>query len=441
MTSTPIFWIAAAALIALTLVALVWPLMRRSANAAEEAPGEMAAATTIYRDQRRQLDADLAAGAITTDEHAAALDELATRLGAEIALPVPAAPAPASRAPWIAALVLVAVVPTAAVIAYMVLGNPGAMKLQATQAAQAGHDGISEETMRGMVDNLAQRMKDNPADPRGWMLLGRSYAALGRFDEAANAYAQAAERVPAPDAQLYADWADAAAMAQGRKLAGKPEELVERALALEPTNPKALALSGTARLERGDLPGSIRQWRALRAQLAADSDDAREVDSVIAKLEGQARIAGGAPKAAATQPPPLAVAPAAPAPATVAKAGAPTNAAASAVSGRVELDPKLAARVAPDDTVFVLARAAEGPRMPLAVQRFRAAELPRAFRLDDSMSMAPGMTLSAMPKVIVEARVSKSGNAITQPGDLRGTAGPLAPGANDLRIVIGDVVP
>jgi len=440
MTSTPVFWIAAAALIALTLVALVWPLMRRSANAAEEAPGEMAAATTIYRDQRRQLDADLAAGAITTDEHAAALDELATRLGAEIALPVPAEPAPATRAPWVAALVLVAIVPTAAVVAYMVLGNPGAMKPQAAQT-QPGHDGISEETMRGMVDSLAQRMKENPSDPRGWMLLGRSYAALGKFDEAANAYAQAAERAPAPDAQLYADWADAAAMAQGRKLAGKPEELVERALALEPTNPKALALSGTARLERGDLPGSIRQWRALRAQLAADSDDAREVDAVIAKLEGQAGIAGTAPKAALTNPPPLAAAPAAPTPAAAAKPGATAAAAASAVSGRVELDPKLAARVAPDDTVFVLARAAEGPRMPLAVQRFRAAELPRAFRLDDSMSMAPGMTLSAMPKVIIEARVSKSGNAITQPGDMRGTAGPLAPGASDVRIVIGDVVP
>ena len=124
-----------------------------------------------------------------------------------------------------------------------------------------------------------------------------------------------------------------------------------------------------------------------------------------------------------------------PAPAAVAAS------AATAVTGRVELDPKIAANVAPDDTVFVLARAVDGPRMPLAVQRFRAAELPRAFRLDDSMSMAPGMKLSATPKVVVEARVSKSGNAITQPGDVRGASAPVTPGATDVRIVIGDVVP
>lgn len=431
MNPTPLFWLAALAIVVVALAALLWPLLRRQARD-DAAPETLTAATSVYRDQKRQLDADLAAGAITADEHQAALDELASRLGAEMTESTDVAPVVPSRAPWVAALALVAIIPAAAVVGYLVLGSPAALSPQSADASSS----VTEAQMRAMVDSLAQKMAANPADPQGWMLLGRSYAALGRFTDAADAFAKAAERLPTPDAQLFADWADAAAMAQGRKLAGAPEALVERALAADPNNPKALALSGTARLERGDLPGSIRQWRALRALLPNGSDDAREVDTVLARLEASGTRT---PASAAA---PAAASPAAPPPMSAA-ATAPTPAAstAMAVTGRVELDPKIASKVAPDDTVFVLARAVEGPRMPLAVQRFRAAELPRGFRLDDSMSMAPGMKLSTTPKIVVEARVSRSGNAITQPGDVRGASAPLAPGAADIRIVIGDVVP
>ena len=433
MTPTPLFWLTALAIVALALAALLWPLLRRHARD-DAAPETLTAATAVYRDQKRQIDADLGAGAIGADEHQAALDELASRLGAEMELPGDVASVAPSRAPWVAALALVAIVPVAAVVGYLVLGSPTALSPQSTEAG----NGASEAQMRAMVDALAQKMAANPADPRGWMLLARSYSTFGRYSEAADAYAKAAERLPAPDAQLFADWADVAAMAQGRKLAGAPEALVERALAVDPSNPKALALSGTAKLERGDLPGSLRQWRALRALLPNDSENAREVDTVLAQLEGSGGRMPAAPAATA----PAATAPAnalasSPAPAPAGSAAASTI----AVTGRVELDPKIAGKVGPDDTVFVLARAVEGPRMPLAVQRFRAAELPRAFRLDDSMSMAPGMKLSTTPKVVVEARVSKSGNAITQPGDVRGVSAPLAPGAADVRVVIGDVVP
>ena len=422
MTPVPLFWLAALALVVVTLAALLWPLLRRRASAQDDAPEELAAATSVYRDQKRQLDADLAAGAITAQEHAAAQDELASRLGAEMWPRHPErseGPSHARtarthpRAPWMVALILVAIVPTAAVFAYLVLGNPAAMSPQ-TMTASSG--GVTEEQMRAMVDKLAQKMKANPADPKGWVLLARSYSALGRFPEAVDAYARAAQRMP-PDAQLFADWADAAAMAQGRKLAGKPAELVTRALAADPKNMKALALAATSKLEGGDVAGSIAQWRELRAMLPDGGDDAREVDAVIAQLEGQ-RLKTGTGAGGGAGP-----------------------ASASTLAGRIELDPKIASRVAPDDTVFVLARAAEGPRMPLAVQRFRAAELPRAFRLDDSMSMAPGMTISATPRVIVEARVSKSGNAITQSGDVRGVSAPVAPGTANIRVVIGEAVP
>ena len=452
MTPVPIFWFAAIALVAATLGTLLWPLLRRRAGAIDAGPEDLAAATSVYRDQRRQLDDDLAAGAITADEHKAALDELAARLSAEMAsTPVGGAAASApSRAPWVAALVLVAVLPAAAVLAYLALGDPSAMT-RSPHGTTAAQGGVSDEQVRAMVESLAQKMKANPGDPNGWMLLARSYTAMGRFPDAVDAYKQAAER-GTPDAQLLADWADAAAMTQGRKVAGAPEALVARALALDPTNAKALALAATARLERGDIAGSLAQWRELRALLPNGSDDAREIDTVIAQLEGQQLKVPGAPATTVMAAAPAAPAPGARAappiapgtPSPHATPGAPAPAPASpaaALTGRVELDPKLAARVAPDDTVFVLARAAEGPRMPLAVQKFRAAELPRAFRLDDSMAMAPGMTVSSRGSVVVEARVSKSGNAITQPGDVRGVTAPVPPGTGDLRIVIGEVVP
>lgn len=116
------------------------------------------------------------------------------------------------------------------------------------------------------------------------------------------------------------------------------------------------------------------------------------------------------------------------------------SAAGSAITGRVTIDPKLQDRVGPNDTLFVFARAVNGPRIPLAVERTAAGAFPHAFTLDDSMAMATGATLSRAGDVIVEARISKSGNATPAPGDLEGKSGVMKPGAHDVAIVIDNVV-
>jgi cytochrome c-type biogenesis protein CcmH len=121
-------------------------------------------------------------------------------------------------------------------------------------------------------------------------------------------------------------------------------------------------------------------------------------------------------------------------------AGAAASAAAAQVAGSVSLAPALKDRVSPEDTVFIFARAAEGPRVPLAILRKRVADLPLAFTLDDSLAMSPAARLSGAARVIVGARVSKSGNAMAQPGDLQGLSAPVPVGTNDLRIEIADVV-
>ena len=422
-----IFWSIAALLLAVTLALLLWPLLR--GRHAAVAPDADSAAIAVYRDQKQVLDAECGDGVITPDERDAAVAELARRLGAEVAAPQAATTnRPGRRGAWFAALALLVLIPSAAVILYARLGNPGAAAIVAGGDAGNGHE-ISDSQIAAMVDNLAQRLQSRPDDAEGWVLLARSYAALGRFADAANAYARADALIP-DNSALLADYADALAMAQGKRLAGKPAELIRRALAIDPQHRKALALAATAALEARDLDGALAYWRRLLAQFPEGSDDARQINTIVAQIESAKRdgrtVSGPADKAPLRTDQP-AIAKQAPAGATIA--------------GRVEIAPALAAKVALTDTVFIFARAVDGPRVPLAVLRVPARELPRQFTLDDNMGMAPGVKLSAAAAVIVEARISKSGNALPQPGDFSGRSAPIKPGATGVTVTIDQIVP
>lgn len=422
MPPAPLFWLVALLLAAASVAALVWPLLRAGTS---RSPEDAGAATGVYRDQKRQLDDELAAGAITRAERDTQLDELAARLGAELASVSPALARTSPRSSYVTALILVAAIPVSALVLYATFGSPGALRV-ATQPAAA--PAMSQQEIVAMVDKLAARMNGHPEDPSGWKLLARADAALGRFPEAIAAFKEAAARGPA-DASLYADWADALAM-QNRSLSGEPSRLVARALEIDPTHAKALSLAATVALERKDYDGAIAQWRKLKAQFPAGSDDAKEIDAMIAEADAARR---GVPASAASG--------ASSASGTATGTATPrATSDASAITGRVSLDPKLRDRVNSGDALFIYARAVHGPRMPLAVVRTTAGELPRDFRLDDSMAMTPTARLSGAREAVVEARISKSGSATPSPGDLQGTSAPVAPGARDLSIVIDDVV-
>ncbi|MHB8495091.1 MAG: c-type cytochrome biogenesis protein CcmI [Casimicrobiaceae bacterium] len=434
MSIVPLFWIVALLLVAAVLAAIVWPLLRGGAG--DRTGGEADAATSVYRDQKRQLDDEYAAGAISVEERDAAVDELATRLSAEIDQAATAAIKPgavaASRARYGWALILVFAIPVASIALYAMFGSPGAMQIAASPpAAQTPASGPQIEAM---VEQLAARMKSHPDDPKGWTLLGRSYAVLGRFRESADAYHQAAALAPS-DAAILAEWADSLAMANGQTLEGEPSRLIDRALAIDPNNPKALALAGSAAAERRDYAAAIADWGKLKTQLQPGSGPEKEVDQMIAEAKAaQAGSTPAAPPASATS----ASAPSAPTP----SASAPSQAdlAASAITGRVSLGPALKDRVAPAETLYIFARAVDGPRMPLAVLKDSAGSLPKSFTLDDSMAMSPAARLSTAGKVIVEARISKSGSATPSPGDLRGASAPVEPGTHGVDIVIDEVV-
>ena len=412
-----LFWAVAAALVVASLTVLLRPLLRAGADpgaAARDAQRD--SNVRILREQLAELDAELAAGALAPDQHEAARAEIERRVLEETREPEAAVAARPGRG---AAIALVLVLPLASVLAYLGLGHREAVD---SVLARAPSEATAQD-VETLVQQLAERMRAQPDDPEGWALLGRSYAAMGRFEPARDAYAKAAALLP-DNPWLLADYADTLAMAQGRRLQGEPERLVQRALAIDPDHLKALVLAGAAAMERGDAAAAVTHWSRAKALAPPDSP-------FVAGLDGglrQARAAAGMPAEDAK--------PSAPDAAAAGAAAAPSRAEAkdaaqapAALRVRVTIAPALAGRARPDDTVFVYARAAEGPRMPLAIARLRAAELPATVTLDDGSAMSPQMRLSSFAQVVVDARVSRSGEATPQPGDLEGRSDAVAPGA------------
>lgn len=308
-------------------------------------------------------------------------------------------------------------------------GSPGAGSA-ATSAASASPENASgapaagpqtaphalgNEQMLDMIQTLAKRLESRPQDPEGWAMLARSYATLGRQAEALPAYAKAVALSPG-DAALMADYADALALQQGRTLAGVPMDWVRKALAADPQQPKALLLAGTEAYDRKAYAEAASLFeRALRSAAPGSS----LVDQARNGLE-DARQAGGLPAGATPTP---------------------QAAAGARIQGRLTLAPALAAQVKPDDTVFVFARPAQGARMPLAVLKRKASELPFDFVLDDSLAMSPQARLSGTSQVVVSARISRSGQAQPQPGDLEAQASPpLALGSTGVTLQISQTV-
>jgi cytochrome c-type biogenesis protein CcmH len=291
--------------------------------------------------------------------------------------------------------------------------------------AAASHP-IDNEQIAGMVDRLATRLKEQPQDPEGWAMLARSYTVLGRHADALEAYQKAITQ-RGDDAQLYADYADSLAVKNNRSLSGEPMKMVAKALQLDAKNVKALALAGTDAFDRKDYAGAVKYWEQAVQFAAPDSNYAKQLQTSLAEARDRAGLPAKATLPAATADKEV------PAPATAGAAG-PT------VRGTVSLAGALASLAAPNDTVFVFARAAQGERIPLAVLRKQVKDLPFEFTLDDSMAMSPAAKISGAKSVIVMARVSKSGEALPQSGDLSGQVGPVSLGASGLKLEIREAV-
>ena len=395
---------------------------------------------TRLRQQLLQLKARHERGELDAQSYAEAKSPLERQLLDQmLATPlpdaVPATPRPSLR---MVSLLSAAVLALASV-GYLWTGSPGLPSAAAPGMTAAGAGGSdashtdNEAEFSAAVEKLAARMKHEPDNLEGWAMLARSYARLGRHADALPAFERAVA-LQGGDPPLLADLADTLAVQNGRDLAGRPTELVLRALQIDPNNGKALALAGTAAFNASDYAGAVRHWEHLARVSPADSGFMQQLQGSIT----EARKRAGLPAGAAATGSVMSQAAAPPARSPAAKPVATSDGAV--LRGNVRLAPALARQSAPGDTVFIFARAAEGSRMPLAILRHQVKDLPLDFQLDDSSAMSPANRLSDFAKVIVSVRVSKSGQATPSAGDLMGESGPVANNASGVRIEITDIV-
>jgi cytochrome c-type biogenesis protein CcmH len=393
------FLAAAAALLLATLGLLLRPYLLRKKR--DAATSQRRINIAIYRDQLEELERDRAGGALAEADYAVAREEIQRRLLEDGATEDVAPVESGGHATLVAVALLV---PLLAGGLYAVLGNPAGLN-----PPKAQHR-VSAEEIDAMVAKLAARL-DKEDNPQGWVMLARSYKALGRFDDAAKAYGRAGSFID-KEPDLLADYADALVAASGT-FGARPRELIARALKLDPDHAHSLWLAGTAAFEAGDYRRAIADWERLLKLLPPGSDEAQAVEGSLAEARAKGGGAKPAPKAQEK------------------KAGG-----AGTVSGRVELAPALKGKAAADDTVMIIARPADGSRMPLAVLRAKASELPLPFTLDDKLAMSPDNGISKHKEVSIEVRISKTGMANPQADDLLSKAQTVKVGTTGLKLVV-----
>lgn len=286
------FWILIVLMIGGALLFIVPPLLGRKK---EQAPATARSELniTVYRDQLRELDAELAAGALNKEEYQSARSELEGRVLEDSASEEAAAAPPVSNRKL--AIAAAVAVPVLTVSLYLMLGKPAGLDPQSVPVEPEQQ--VTQEQIVAMVEKLAQKLKDKPDDAEGWVMLARSYLALRRFNEAADAYAHAVELMP-NNAQLLADYADILAVNNGRNMLGEPEKIIRQALQADPNNAKALALMGTAAYQHKDYKAAIEWWRKLLLNVPPDSQIAISIKANISQAEGLSGQPMSAPQTA-----------------------------------------------------------------------------------------------------------------------------------------------
>lgn len=413
------FGAGAALLVLIAIASLLLPLLRKGDSGVTVDRGD--SNLQVLRNQQTELDADLRSGIVSTDQYESACADLERRVLEESQKTSGASGAPGIRK-WGMPVLIGLCLPVFAVLLYLYVGNVDGLDVEAYMQEEVA--GITPERVEMMTRQLAQRLKDEPNDVEGWAMLGRSYMALQQFPDSAQAWGQAAALEP-DNASILANYAEALGLAAQGNLDGEPGRLLARALVLDPSHPKALALSGGAAFGRGDYQEAIAFWQRLLRFSGDDEELSNALRTGIS--QAQSRIDGGTKNA----------------PGAVANAGgAGNNAAASgSIRGVVSLSPQMTESARSGDTVFIFVRPADGPRMPLAVARVKVEELPYDFQLDDSMAMIPDRKISDFRELVVGARVSSLGNAMRASGDIEGFSSPVGPITSDVEVLIDQRVP
>ena len=424
-----LFALIAAGLTIGAMLLLVLPLLR---PASKENAREDDKRLSVYRQQLAELEQDRAARAISQEQYEQSRRELERRVLEETTSdPVQPWPSRWHLSSRRVALALIVMIPITGFLLYWMLGNPLAFVHPGVQVTETGENlEYAHQSSTGLdvlTDRLKQRMEQNPTDGAGWALLARSYVELGRHGDAVTAFDKALALIP-DDAQLLVDYADALAMARGRKLEGKPEELITRALKLDPRNVKGHMLAGTIAYDRKEFRVALTHWEQAQKGVSPEtgSELVQELAANINEVRGLLGLASVPTSSAGP-----------------AKSGrlSASSSTGLAITGTITLASRLARKGSPTDTLFVFARAVNGPPMPVAIVRATKQDLPFTFRLDDSTSPMPSRRLSEAGSVVIVARLSASGEAMPKSGDLQGVSQPVKPGAQGLNVAIDSELP
>ena len=414
------FWVAGALAVLLVLALLFRPFLLKSSTV-NVSRRQLNAA--IYRDQLARLDRDRAENTLAEADYEQARSELQRRVIDDTA---EADATSTLKAPKKTMLAVGLVLPIAAVALYVLLGSPATLQPGGPQPAATAQD------MDRLTEGLAKKLEKEPDNLQGWAMLARSYKMLGRNMEAEMAFVRAGSFLD-NDAQLLAIYADLAATNANGNFAGKPAQLIEKALKVDPENAMALWLAGTAAFRGNQYESAIRIWERLIQQVDPESEDGRMLQGSIEAA--YTALGKTAPKAALKAPAKGPVVSGADSVSVPSKTGVE-----SSVRGQVELDAALRAKAGPNDTVMVIARA-PGSRMPVAVVRANVSELPLKFTLDDSLAMSPQARISMSAQIEVEARISKSGMAQPESGDLISAVQTVKLGASGVKLQVNKVRP
>ncbi|SFN30766.1 cytochrome c-type biogenesis protein CcmH [Nitrosospira briensis] len=435
------FWVVAGIFIACALLFVLptlWSKKNRPGGVARDATN-----VSIYRDQLAELDSDFLNDILTREQYEQSKRELQQRMLQDVSEGETMTTAVMGGNRNVATITLTTLaVPLLAVSLYLWLGNTKALLPQPAMeqmpigaaADDGGHANISS-----VLENLTARLREQPDDVEGWLMLGRTYAMMQRFNEAKDAYEKVLALSP-DNSEFITDYADIVAMTNNGSLLGQPLELINKALRLDPGNPKALALAGTAEFEQKKYKEAAAYWEKLLALIPPSEADL--VNSISASIAEAKSLASGKGSLVARaqqqfsggQTPP----PAENKPESVAAAGAATS---GTLSGTVTLSPSLAGKASPNDSLYIFARAKTGPKAPLATLRLQVKDLPASFSLNDSMARSGVQLSTFQAEMVVGARISKSGSPMPQSGDLQGFSQPIRIGGKDIKVVIDQQLP
>jgi len=392
------YWIVVTILLVIALVIIIPPLLKRRDILDADSDQRN---INIAQERAEDLKLQLAAGTLSQQQFDEQYGELELTLGDDLDIEQNNNNS-SSHGSWVVYVILITV-PLLSVLTYFSLGEPDALikaEMKAPQRQQAGKKS-QDMNLESMVQKLAERLKQNPDNVNDWVMLGRSYKFLKQYPMAIKAF-EKAYALGSDEPAVMLHYADALVMADRGRFSAQANDLIFSALEKTPNDAMALWLAGTARAEQRNFSQALVHWHKLEKLLPPDSDSYKEVQKLIASVQG---LTPGTNK---------------PVEKVITQTKVETDAAVS-IDVQVSLSADFKSRVSPDDTVFIYAKALTGPPMPLAIVRKKVADLPITATLNDAMAMMPTMKLSNFKAVKVMARISKSGTAMQQKGDLVGS--------------------